>query len=195
MSTASQSAWAAYEIHGRAVRARYDDRRVLSLGDRATLRRCASVNEIVLEGAFWRLVEELPYSLRLRFAPAVLLFPCCPAKLDEQFRLGRYFRDTLCGQDKRPDNARSLRFRQLIAARDEGELTLRLRRLLTFSKSPVDWGVVAADLLRWNDGERSRGFVLRRWAQDYYAELPAADGIPPTSTDPSTSDASEGESP
>lgn len=195
MTTAAPSTRTDWKALGRAARARYDDRQATSPGDRATLRRCALPSEIVLEGSFWRLAEDVPFPLRSRLAPVVLLYPCCDAKVDAQFRFGRYLHVALVREGERADDKRSLRFRQLIAARDEGELAARLRRLLTFTKAPVDWGVVTDDLVRWSFGGRSRDLVLRAWAQDFYSELPISrdEVVAIPTAAPSTPDASRGE--
>ena len=194
MTTSAPPTRTDWKALGRAVRARYDDRQATSPGDRATLRRCALPSEIVLEGSFWRLVDDVPFPLRSRFAPVVLLYPCCDAKVDAQFRFGRYLHAALVRDGERADDKRSLRFRQLIAARDEGELAARLRRLLTFTKAPVEWGVVTAALVRWSFGGRSRDLVLRAWAQDFHSALPISrdEVIATPIANPSTPDASRG---
>lgn len=147
----------------RLVRRTYD---ALGPGEQAILRRCRTADEVLLEGAFWRVVRSATPEVRSRLAPVVACFPGAKQlrAANGGFRTGTFLRrlvpakSTLRAQD-------SLRFRQLVECRDRDELVHRLRRVLTHLAAPVDWGVLGPDIYYWGDG------VRRRWTQDFYAPL------------------------
>lgn len=160
---------------GRRVRERYDGWRQNQRGDCARLRRCTSALEVQMEGAFWRLVADVPQERRAEMAPLVLCFACCGSLGEEKggFRFGHYLRNGLA-RDRKLDDAKVTRFRQLLAAREPDEFHHRLRRLLTHIKTPLDWGVLTRDVIRWGGGRYQnpawRDEVCRQWAQDFYDE-------------------------
>ena len=144
------------------LRQAYD---VLSRGDRAVLRRCRDGAAVRLEGTFWRLlgVAEVPPEVsRQALADLVAAFPAAAHRAQAGFRTGRFLRDLL---DPKRDGSptRSLRFRQLVRARDREELCGRLRRLLPRSDDAVDWGVVGVDVVFLNDATR------RRWVEEFFS--------------------------
>jgi len=145
----------------RAARSIYD---LLSPGERSVLRRCKSADDVLLEGAFWRLVEHVPRDERRAFAPVVSLFPVAPQtrRMNVPFRLGTHLRRLVSGK-KTIRSQDALRFRQLVQSEDREEVVHRLRRLLTQVDGPVDWGVVGTDVIYWSD------VVRRRWTQDFFA--------------------------
>jgi CRISPR type I-E-associated protein CasB/Cse2 len=147
--------------HLRAVRRAYD---ALPLGDRAVLKRCRDTEEIVMEGAFWRVVQAAPEGARLRLATVVACFSSADQlKRVEGFSPGGYFRRALRGSKRELTDAGALRFRQLLLVQDREELVHRLRRLLVFADAPVDWGVLGLDVFFWSNR------VRRQWAQDFYS--------------------------
>lgn len=160
----------------REMRERYDDDD-FDRGDRATLRRCRTVAEVELEGAFWHLVASAARKLGVLdrergcepLAIAVLAYPSAAhAELRASFRLGTYLREQLVTGD---EGGATLRFRQLLAARDPDDLARRLRQVLKLAGAAVDWGELGADLIEWCASDEKRERVLRRWAQDFYAVL------------------------
>lgn len=149
------------EEHVRAARRAYD---ALPLGDRAVLRRCRDVEEVAMEGAFWRVVRAAPEGVRPRLAEVVVCFPAAEQlKRTTGFGVGAHFYRALRGNRRTLTDTGALRFRQLLQARDRGELVHRLRRLLAFADAPVDWGVLGKDVYFWGDR------VRRQWAQDFYS--------------------------
>jgi CRISPR type I-E-associated protein CasB/Cse2 len=143
----------------RAVRKRYDD--TLSDGDRARLRRAKSIDEVALEGAYWRIAEGASEVHPRTLQGLVMLFGLAPQRSTVGFALGRFLRERLVSGEEGKD----LRFRRLIA-RDRDELVHRLRgvlRLACGGDVPVDWGALGADLHFWSDR------VRREWAQSFYA--------------------------
>lgn len=181
MTTPANEAPHALVTHGRQLRAAWDALKERSPGEAATLRRCATANDLHLEGAYWRLVSVLPDNLRAKAAVTVLCFPACAARTDQGFRLGSFLRDALIG-DKRGGEKNPLRFRQLLACRTPEELAHRLPRLLKHLNLAVDWGVVFRDLTAWAGSEDARERVSRRWARDFYT----ADANEPDADDATT---------
>lgn len=152
----------------RAVRLRYDD---LRRGETAPLRRCRTADEVVRERAYWRIGGALAQG-KHDLAHVVLLFPLAPQARPSArpFTFGQFLRRQLGDGD-----GAALRFRRLLASRDEDELDHRLRgvlRLACADKTPVDWGVLGADIL-WFFAEND--IVRRSWAQNFYAPLPRKD--------------------
>ena len=73
------------------------------------------------------------------------------------------------------DSARmsALRFRRLLACRDDGELAQQMRRLVALADGRINVGDLAYALYYWND--EVRGDQIRtRWAFEYYAAGAAA---------------------
>jgi len=147
--------------HARAARKAYD---ALSPGEKAQLRRCRAANEVLLEGAFWRVVSGLPAAIRPRMSHIVACFPTAgQRRRTDGFASGTFLRRALYAKKEPLKPSDTTRFRQLIEADDRDELVHRLRRALAQAQRPVDWGVLGADIYYWGDG------VRRRWAQDFYA--------------------------
>lgn len=149
----------------RAVRRRYD---ALKRGETAPLRRCHSAADASLEAVYWRIGEKLAQQ-RADLAHVAVLFPLAQqAKPSARpFTFGQFLRRKLGDGD-----GAALRFRRLVSSADRDELVHRLRgvlRLACADKTPIDWGVLGADILRFGD------HVRRAWAQDFYAPLARQD--------------------
>lgn len=153
------------EVKGlsRALRAGYD---ALPPGAKATLRRCATADELRTEGVFWRLVDDARVPQEARFNMAFLAGCFDTAKAGHN-SFARWVRRTAYDEVKPGDlPARSLRFRRLLAAGDRDELVHHLRALLKHgsqkSKDGVDWGELGSDIYFWGD------VVRRRWAEQFF---------------------------
>ncbi|CAL9635014.1 hypothetical protein SUDANB120_06177 (plasmid) [Streptomyces sp. enrichment culture] len=84
--------------------------------------------------------------------------------------LGRAMR-ALRLHDRTSEDAVDARFQQTFSATSTAALQLRLRGLVTQLrdiKQPLDYTLLAADVLRWNRPD-SRNRVRRRWGLDYHA--------------------------
>jgi CRISPR system Cascade subunit CasB len=67
----------------------------------------------------------------------------------------------------------ALRFRRLLASRDDDDLAREMRRLVALAEGRINVGDLAASLFSWND--ELRGDAIRtRWAFEYYAAGAAA---------------------
>jgi CRISPR system Cascade subunit CasB len=69
---------------------------------------------------------------------------------------------------------KQIRFRALLAMREDDELLTAMRRLVTLAGNQANIRDLARAVLDWSDGTR------RRWAFDYYGAAPRAE--PPASS-------------
>lgn len=144
----------------RTVRDRFD---LLERGKTASLRRCQTASELVLEGVYWRLVDSAS-AKQNHLAHVVLHFPLVRHRTSETFSFGGFLRKQLGDSD-----GGTLRFRRLLDSRDRDELDHRMRGILRLAArdgATVDWGILGTDIL-WFFAESDS--VRRRWAQDFYS--------------------------
>lgn len=154
------------------ARDRYD---ALPPGARAKLKRCRTADDLLEEGVFWRLVDDMGIDNKLRqqFARVVLCFPYAEAS-HAGMPFPRWLRTTVYGEVKDSDlPTRASRFRRALAARDRDELAHELRRLLQHgfnaTRRGVEWGELGADIIYWGDA------VRRRWAQQFFTRAMDSD--------------------
>lgn len=142
----------------REARRRFDS---MSAGDRAQLRRTKDVEDLLMEGAYWRLVGNLH---RPGLPNVVLLFGEAPHRIFKMgFSFGRFLKQHLPSNEE----SQSLRFRRIIESERE-DLPHRMRGLLRLAskrEKPVDWGALGADIIFFGDA------VKRRWTQDFFAPI------------------------
>jgi CRISPR system Cascade subunit CasB len=151
-------------------------------GALARLRRYASPVEAMADEATLGLyrqlglgVGEAPYRLS---RVAVIAMTLAHAREDDgdsvMRRTGRPSFD-------RPDDAvlKPIRFRRLLAARDDDDLAREMRRLVALAKHRLDVGELAAAIFFWGD-EFWGDEVRSRWAFEYFAAGAAA---PPARAD------------
>jgi CRISPR type I-E-associated protein CasB/Cse2 len=153
----------------RTVRSRFDH---LERGKIASLRRCRTAAEIVLEGVYWQVVDSLGRE-QVNLSHVVLLFPLARHRTSESFSFGGFLRKQLGDSD-----GGTLRFRRVLDSRDRDELDHRMRGLLRLAArdgAAVDWGILGTDIL-WFFADSDR--VRRRWAQDFYAPSSVTPGKP-----------------
>lgn len=81
----------------------------------------------------------------------------------------------LVGRDLKPEHPVVRRFTMLGTAQDFDEVAHHLRGLVQLLRTqdiPLDYGLLAADLLRWQH-LRARAGVRLRWGRDFYTSTPA----------------------
>jgi CRISPR system Cascade subunit CasB len=130
-------------------------------GDRAELRRCATLLQVVQTPAFHvarqRLVAagfDEAASRRSRLA-AVVGLAASIAAADAKSTLPLSF-----SEGEKPAVS-PLRFRQILEAGSDEELFMRLRRVLPLVDGRVNLPALAADVWHWGDA------VKKRWVYDY----------------------------
>lgn len=129
-------------------------------GDRAELRRCADLLQVMQTEAFHdarrRLMEaglSDADSRRPRLAAIVALAAHVKGLSEESLP------ETFSSGDKAPVSP--LRFRQILEAASDDELFTRLRRVLPLVDSAINLPALAADVWHWGDS------VRKRWVYDY----------------------------
>ena len=153
----------------RRVRALYDDEKRFRPGDRASLRAAKHPDDLLTDGAFWRLASLAPPESRSRLRYAVVCFDAAEHAASAP-RFATSLRRAVYGEVDDDDLVgRALRFRRLLASEDCAELVHHLRRALRHAAQAgaglkVDWGVLGADITRWERSPR----VRQRWAEDFY---------------------------
>lgn len=142
-------------------------------GALARLRRAASLAEAMAEEATLDLWRRLPGDLReRRRLPRVALIAHVLAHVREDdgrpaiAAVGRARAD-----DEDSAALKPIRFRRLLAAREDEELMREMRRLVALAERRINVGDLGASLLFWSDAVRAR------WAFDYFAAGAAAPGV------------------
>lgn len=155
----------------------------------ARLRRCAGPAEAMGEAATLDLFRRLGLS-NARDLPRVAVIAMVLAHIRTDKTRDEKTQDETTGRTlsaiqsvgrskpDAPDSARMtpLRFRRLLACRDDGDLVGEMRRFVALAGKAVNVGDLAASLFFW--GERVRA----RWAFDYYGAGYAAPGAETTET-------------
>jgi len=129
-------------------------------GDRAELRRCADLLQVMQTEAFHAARQRLiaaglseADSRRSRLAAIVALAAHVKGLSDQSVP------ETFSSGDKPPVSP--LRLRQILEAVDDDDLFTRLRRVLPLVDSAINLPALAADVWHWGDS------VRKRWVYDY----------------------------
>lgn len=149
---------------------------MLKRADRAQLRRCAAPEEVLLQSAFHRLLQELRrQDLDLRADELAL---AAGVAAHATHAPGKEFARSLGRKnDAGREMMSELRFRQLQTCRDEDSFYRQARRAVDLLGGEVDVGKLAVDLLQWvwefraaDPALSPRERLKLRWAADYYHE-------------------------
>jgi len=138
-----------------------------SKGDRAELRRCGSVSEVVFVPAFHRLRHTL---LPLGWVNDDGLAAVVGIVSHVKSHVPRHPFAEQMAQPKRSGTGASvsgLRFRRVLQRRNHEELYPALIRVIKLLDGAVNFHSVAAGTYWWNDSTR------KQWAYDYYAAAPS----------------------
>lgn len=164
----------------------------LDRGDRARLRRAASIEELGTGRASLLLVTGLcgvpwkkPGAERWfnEHPAAVLMTAGAIAAIKEDARDGRSLA-WRAGQSMTkggPPRLSELRFKRLVKAREQEEFFTAVRRAVAQCGGTVDVALLADDLLAWAFEQHQRGVerppqtMAFRWAQDYYQPMKGRD--------------------
>jgi CRISPR system Cascade subunit CasB len=140
-----------------------DERR----GDRAELRRAASLTDIAMQPAFQRLYARVDPQRqwqawqRDRFAAVAGLLSHLKFETEQSLPQAMSQRDE--DSDRNPVSA--LRFRRLLEARDMDTLFTGLRRLLPLIEYKANPMAIANDVFWWSDEVKKRWAYTYRWPQ------------------------------
>jgi CRISPR system Cascade subunit CasB len=182
MTTANESNWqrVAREWWEQLQPSRADDEPNPS-GDRgalARLRRAGNLAEIMAEEATLDLYHRFGFTREeaARRLPrvAAIVHVLAHVRSDEKPGEDGRRRSAIAAvgrqssSDEDSAKLKPIRFRRLLAARDNDELMREMRRLVALADRTINVGDLAASLLWWNDTTRTR------WAFDYHAAGMAA---------------------
>lgn len=138
-------------------------------GDRAALRRAASIDQVFFNPAFhrlWRGLKGTSWQREVRVA----LIAALAARV-RQHDGGRSFATQLgsppAGREKAALSG--LRFRRLIQAREPSEVLQGCARAIAMCNNRVNLTNLAESIYWWNDR------IHKQWAFDYYDANPKAD--------------------
>ena len=136
-------------------------------GDRAELRRCQTLLEVMMTSAFQRIRQQLlemglkpEDSKRDRLAAVIGLAAQVTSVADPASQKALPSLAEAFSKEDKPAVS-PLRFRQLLDARTDDELFTRMRRVLPMVKESVSLFNLANDVFYWGDG------VRKRWVYDY----------------------------
>lgn len=153
----------------------------LPTAHRAILRRCSTLNEVMLSEPFlalWQTAPESDTSSPARMErEALIAWVLSFVKEDGKSSLAKAMGQKAGEGSDRP-KVSTLRFQQLIKSRDVETFARRLRRVLPLTGSDVSVQSLAREVNNWYWQHRNsapetnpaRRQVLR-WAMDYYAEV------------------------
>ncbi len=132
-------------------------------GARAQLRRCHNLLAIEQTPAFHAARHLLTEAgLVLKTQRQINRFPAAIALLAHLKGSNAQSLPQAFSQGDKPPVS-PLRFRQLLDARDDEQLFIRLRRVLPLIDKAVDPIQLANDVMDWNDGVRKRWVYAYRW--------------------------------
>ncbi len=133
-------------------------------GERATLRRAKSVDEVVMSRTFYQLCNRMRPFLNKEYAWEDRL--AAVAGLASHVR--RYSDKLLAEQMAgNPPDVSELRFRRMLQ-RDRGDLYRAMIRVLRMLDNKANIYDLANSVFDWGD------FVKKRWAYSYFNNTPAA---------------------
>jgi len=143
-------------------------------GDRARLRRCRDIDDVLLTPVYYGVRHELvkrglsPHSLSDRKLAAVVGLL---AWIDED-DFSEAFSRQLARRRKDSQDAKlsGLRFRRLLDIEDRNELYHEMIGVLRLLDGKANVEDFARQLYAW--GPDSSNWVRRRWAEDYYTAAP-----------------------
>lgn len=148
---------------------------------KAILKRCATLEEVMLTEAFqhlWLSQSEGSRTSRQMELCALVAWVFAAVKEDTDTSLAKAMAERAEPESDRP-RVSQLRFQQLVAARSVEEFAGRLRRIVVQLKGRVSLDSLAADVSRWYwqamTGERVANPAQRqtlRWAMEYYKSMP-----------------------
>jgi len=138
-------------------------------GDRAALRRAASIDQVFFNPAFHRLWRGLK-DTQWRREERVALIAALAARVREP-KPDKSFAAQLGSPPRGREKAAlsGLRFRRLLQAREPDEVLQACSRAIAMCGHNVNLLNLAESLYWWGDG------VRKNWAFDYYGANPSAD--------------------
>jgi len=137
-------------------------------GDRAELRRCKSLSDVLIAPSFHRL-RNLALSENVGFGDDEILAAIAGILAHTESSVTERFGASMAANKENGQNAKvsGLRFRRLLEVKDLDELYLALIRIIRMMGRSVPVPNLAADMKNWK-WEDGRDRVRKEWARDYY---------------------------
>ena len=135
-------------------------------GDRAVLRRCGMLAEVVLTPAYHRLRQAVARSGSV-YDDGLALLAVIAAKVKTHAPGNSIAEQMATGKPDGSARVSGLRFRRLVKAKDHESLFTPLGRVIALLGGEANLESLARSIYFWND--RSR----KDWAFDYYTKAPS----------------------
>ncbi|MEW6593571.1 MAG: type I-E CRISPR-associated protein Cse2/CasB [Thermodesulfobacteriota bacterium] len=135
-------------------------------GDRADLRRCATLAEVVFTPAFHRLRLALA-KFGLVNVDSLALVAGLAARVKSNLPDNTIAEQMATGKADGSARVSGLRFRRLLKVKDQGELFSPMTRVVALLGGVVNLQSLAGSLYYWNDRTR------KQWAFEYYSQSPS----------------------
>jgi len=136
-------------------------------GDRAVLRRCGTLTEVVFSPAYHRLRSAV---IRFGFVDddGLALVAGLAARIKENMVSGRIAEQMATAKSGGDANARvsGLRFRRLLKVKDRDDLFSSMTRAIALLGGSINMQSLAQGVYFWNDK------IRKQWAFDYYSKAP-----------------------
>ncbi len=135
-------------------------------GDRAELRRCGTLAEVVFTPAYHRLRQAVCQSGRVH-DDGLALVAGLAAKVKSNAMDNRVAEQMATGKPDGSARVSGLRFRRLLKVKGQEELFPALGRVIALLGGSVNLQSLAQSVYFWNDRTR------KQWAFDYYSKSPS----------------------
>ena len=138
-------------------------------GERAVLRRCGTLTEVVLTPAYHRLRQAVSRNGRV-YDDGLALLAGMAAKVKTHKSGSSIAEQMAAGKPENPDGTArisGLRFRRLLKAKDHEALFTPLGRVIALLNGEANIESLAQSIYFWNDKSR------KNWAFDYYTKAPS----------------------
>lgn len=135
-------------------------------GDRAELRRCATLAEVAFTPAYHRLRLAVNEFGGINY-DALALVAGLSARIKENITGNTLAEQMATGKSDGSARVSGLRFRRLLKVKDSDALFIAMRRVIALLGGAVNLQSLANSLYFWNDITR------KQWAYEYYSKSPS----------------------
>lgn len=135
-------------------------------GERAILRRCATLSEVVFSPAYHRLRSSVA---RIGFVKdeGLALVAGLAVRVKNNEKIGSIAEQMATGKPDGSARVSGLRFRRLLKVKGHEELFAAMNRVVAQLGGNVNLQSLAQSVYFWNDSTR------KQWAFDYYSKAPS----------------------
>ncbi|MFZ5799227.1 MAG: type I-E CRISPR-associated protein Cse2/CasB [Thermodesulfobacteriota bacterium] len=138
-------------------------------GERASLRRCGTLNEVVFSPAYHRLCSTLARIGEVDDEGLALVVGLA-ARIKNDNSAGRIAEQMATGKPDGSARVSGLRFRRLLKIKGREELYCAMNRVISLLGASVNLQSLARSVYLWNDRYID---IRKEWAFDYYSKAPS----------------------